>query len=182
LKVKKYEKNLYICGFKNELIRDMKVEDLKILRQLSPETQGKIEITITVRELFTCVKYITADEKQKPAKVVVQHKALVTKVKLDVTEQVLPVVPVVPIVPIVPIVPVVPVVLESEAPEEKEEKEEMEEMEAPLYYTTQEVADKCNVTANSVRGWVRKGLLVAHHKKGSIFYYAKSDVEWVQHR
>jgi excisionase family DNA binding protein len=136
----------------------MKVEDLKILGQLSPETQEKIEIKLTVKELFAYAKHITEDEKPIQTKAVVHYKVPAKKEKLEVT---------------VPVQPVVP---------ESETLELIEEPGTTLFYNVKEVADIYNTTKNSVYVWIKKGLLKMHHQEGRNMLFAKSDVEKIKRK
>jgi hypothetical protein len=132
---------------------------------------------MTVKELFICAGYITADEKPKleereerkrgrkkgkKAERVNGRKGEGEDEKLGITAPVLPVVTTVPVVPVVP---------ESEAPEEKETPEE-----STLYYTVKDVAEIYNVHTLTVYDWIRKGLLKAHHKKEKSMVFAQFDV------
>ncbi|MDR3246544.1 MAG: helix-turn-helix domain-containing protein [Prevotellaceae bacterium] len=143
----------------------MKAEDVKILGQLSPETQEKIEIKLTVKELFAYAKYITEDEQPeqpeqpKQTKAVVNYKPPTKKEKPEVTA------------PVVQLV-----VPEGEAPEIQEEQG------TTLYYTVKDVADTYNATKNSVYAWIKKGLLKVHHQDGRNMLFAKSDVERIKRR
>jgi dGTP triphosphohydrolase len=129
----------------------MKVEDLKILIQLSSETQARIKLELTVSELFAYAKFLNEEEKPKKEKAPVQRKTPETEVKPEITEVVEPVIS----------------VPENEAPEEPD---------GTLYYTVKDVADIYNVSIISVYKWAKKGLLKTHHKKGKTIYFSQTDV------
>jgi hypothetical protein len=131
----------------------MKVEDLKILKQLSPETQTRIKFELTVNELFMYVELLNERETPKQTKTIVPHRTSLPEIKQDVM---LPV-----------------VVQESEKPAEAEEME-------GLFYTVKDVADIYNTSLNTVYVWIKKGLLKIHHKKGKHSYFAKFDVERIK--
>jgi excisionase family DNA binding protein len=136
----------------------MKAEDLKILGQLSPEAQEKIEMKLTVKELFAYAKYITEDEEPKQKKAVVNYNVPAKKEKPEVTE------------------PVQLVVPGSEASEIQEESG------TTLFYSVKDVADIYNATKNSVYAWIKKGLLKVHHQDGRNMLFAKSDVERIKRK
>jgi hypothetical protein len=131
----------------------MRAEDLKILGQLSLETQGKIEMKITVKELFTCVKYITAEEEQKPAEGVVnkERKGEGKNEKTGIAGAVVP-------------------KREAAAVIKKITRK------TPLYYTAKEISDVYNLKENMVLEWLNTGLLKTHHKRNKICYYKRTDV------
>jgi hypothetical protein len=139
----------------------MKAEDLKIMGQLSLETQEIIEMKMTVKELFTCVKYITADEKQKPAEGVVNkerksegEKGRKVEGENEKTEIAGAVVP------------------------EREAVAVINKItrKMPLYLTEKGIADVYNLKENVVLDWLNRGLLKAHHKRNKICYYKRADV------
>jgi hypothetical protein len=145
----------------------MKVEDLKILGQLTLERQGKIEIKLTVKELFIYLKYITAEERVKPEergkrvngrteeRVNGRTEERVNERREDKTEQIQPVVSPVPVVPI------------RKAPEKKK---------MPLYYTAKDIYEVYNVKEKTLLEWQYRGLLEVHHKRNKICYYKRADV------
>jgi hypothetical protein len=137
----------------------MKVEDLKILTQLSLETQTRMKFELTVSELFTYARLLSDSEMPKQTKTIVSPKTLPTEIKQEVTPLPSPV-----------------TLPESEASAEAEEIEEIE----GLYYTVRDVADIYNTSLNTVYVWLKKGLLKEHHRKGRYSYFAKSDVEKIK--
>jgi hypothetical protein len=136
----------------------MNAKDFKILKELSPEAQLRVELTLTVRELLACAKSLTESTETVPTQKTVsaptllpapkENKASVADVKQK-TEIAIP-----------------SDVIEGETP-----------LDDSTYFRAKDVASYYEVHINSVYMWIEKGILKPHHTKKKQMFFSKSDVE-----
>jgi excisionase family DNA binding protein len=129
----------------------MKAKDFQILKQLSPEAQLKVELKLTVKELFAYAKYFSGDVKPElvePEQIEDSPVEAPLKEAKSVKQKVI-------------------LVAVSTDGEEGN----------AIYFRVKDVADFLNVHFNSVYKWIERGILKIHHKKGKQMYFAKSEVD-----
>lgn len=129
----------------------MKAKDFKILKELSPEAQLRVELTLTVKELLACAKCLTepTETETETAPAPTKSPAPVTDVKQKKEKLIPP-----------------PEVPEGETP-----------LDDTIYFRAKDVADYLSVHINSVYMWIDKGVLKPHHAKKKQMFFSKQDVE-----
>jgi excisionase family DNA binding protein len=185
----------------------METKDFTILRQLSDEAQMKIELKLTVRELFAYAKYLIVDEDPRITETVQQSAVPVDEypkteapkaVQPDVVQQSKPARTtkrkqqkakekpemsenIQAVIPKNEVLeepePEPEPELKSEPKSEPETESEAEVVDGIVYYRVKDVADVYNVNVITVYTWINKGVLKYHHKKGKQMFFAKEDVE-----
>jgi hypothetical protein len=171
----------------------METSDFKILKQLSPEAKEKVELKLTVKELITYAKYLTAVEKLEIKEPVTQQNVISasevaakeketaaeikpehTKITSDLPER------------------KERQTTKKKTPKKQETKENIQAVVAEsnlpedtaedaentiFYYRPKDVAKIYNVGIITVYKWIHRGILKVDHRKGKQMFFSKSDVE-----
>jgi hypothetical protein len=170
----------------------MKKEDLKILGQLSLETQLKVRLKLSVSELFAYTDSLNENEKPEQKTTVIEHKTPVIhkapvtvkkerikkveqEIKEDTREEIPTVAAVVPDpVPAVVDVSTLAAAAVEQADNTTVKKERSRKL--PLYYTAKEIENVYDIKEKTVLEWQDLGLLKVHHKRNQICYYKREDI------
>jgi hypothetical protein len=168
----------------------MKAEDVKILRQLSPEAQEKVKLKLNVSELFACADFLNENEQPEQKIITVKQE---TPVKQETSvKQETPVKHEKPVTvrkvrikeverdakdikePAPEAVAADVAVAAEQAGGTAVKKESNRKL--PLYCTAKEIKNTYGIKEKTVLEWQELGLLKVHHKRNQVCYYERKNV------